>query len=128
MLKLRSMLASGLLAFALSATLAGCPGFAPKPETFNERMAAGIGSVTFVRETATTLLAADKVTANDAQNIQDQATNARSALDIAEELKAIDFSAADAKLRATQLVLRSLRSYLVCRESGGANCAIEVTP
>lgn len=102
--------------------LTGCPGFAPKPITFNERMAAGLASVTFIRETATTLLAADRISVADAENVQDQANNARAGLDIAQSLKAIDPTAADAKLQATQLILSSLRNYLVCRESGGTNC------
>lgn len=117
-----------LILGAALAIMASCAGFAPKPETFNERMAAGLATVTLVRETTTSLLAADTITVDDAQNVQDQANNARAALDLAERLKAIDFTAADAKLETTRLILRGLRNYLVCRESVGQNCIIEASP
>lgn len=119
-----------LIACSLIAMVAmnGCPGFAPKPESFNEKMAWSIASVTFVRETATSFLAADKITADEAQTLQDRANNARTVLDAAERLLAIDFSGATAKLEVTRLLLQSLRDYLVCRETGNQNCGAIPAP
>lgn len=117
-----------IIILAMGAALTACPGFAPKPVTFNERTAAGLASVTYLRDTATSLLATDTISTDDAQNVQDIADVGRTGIDVARRLKATDPGAADAKLQATMLILNSARSYLICRETGRTDCRIEATP
>lgn len=88
----------------------------PKPETFNERLAVGYSTVTAVRQTATTLLQAKKISADDAQNVQNQADNARAGLDIARTISKTDLKAADAKLNAVHTALTALQSYLATKK------------
>jgi len=87
-----------------------------KPETFKEKLAVGYVTVTAVRQSATTLLTAKRLTADDAQNVQDQANNARAGLDIARGLEKTDPKAADAKLTAIRTALTALQAYLTARE------------
>lgn len=87
----------------------------PTPETFNERWAAAIGTVTQARTTATNLLAAKKISSADAQNVQDQADMARKGLDIARDLSKTDMSAANARLVMASTVLQALQTYLSSR-------------
>lgn len=84
----------------------------PQPQTFNERLAAGYSTVSGVRNAATSLLQAGSISADDAENIQVQADNARAGLDIARVVSNTDMQAADAKLQATLLVLEALDQYL----------------
>ncbi len=71
-----------------------------------------------VRHVAETLLKADKLTVDDAENVQKQADNARAALDIARALMVSNPAAADAKLQATMSILNTLRGYLAAKEKG----------
>lgn len=104
-------------ALVLTLMLAGCAqlGLAPA-ETFNQRLAVGYSTVTAVRQSATTLLVAKKITAEDAQNVQRQADNARAGLDIARGLEKTDPTAANAKLLAVRTALTALQAYLVSKE------------
>lgn len=88
----------------------------PTPQTFEERLTVGISSVTAARQTALTLLQANKISADDAQNVQDQADNVRQALDIARSLKAANLSAAEDKLSAAISALNVLNTYLARRQ------------
>ena len=101
-----------LLSIAASCAQLGMP----TPQTFNEKLAAGYAAVTSARETATTLLVAKKITADDAQNVQNQADNARAGLDIAKKLSALDPDAANAKLTAVSTALIALQSYLASKK------------
>lgn len=104
-----------LIIIALALTACAQLGI-PKPETFNERLAVGYSTVTTVRQTATTLLQAKKITADDAQNVQQQADNARAGLDIARTISKTDAKAADAKLTAVRSALTALQAYLATKE------------
>ncbi len=86
------------------------------PKTFNERLAAGYVSVTAARDTAATLLTAGKITAGDAQNVQQQADNARSGLDIARSVHETNPAAGDDKLTAILAGLNALSAYLIARQ------------
>lgn len=104
------------LALLLLAALIGCASLGlPSPESFNERLATGYSTVTETRTTATTLLTAGKITADDAQNIQAQADNARAGLDIARSLSKTDIASANTRLTAITTALTALQAYLTAQ-------------
>jgi hypothetical protein len=84
----------------------------PTPTTFNERLAGAYTTVTGIRETASTLLLANKLTAEDAQNVQQQCDTLRAALDVARQVHAADPQAGGDKLTATLVALNALSAYL----------------
>jgi len=111
--KLFRIVAAALAAVALVAcTSLG----SPAPQTLNERIAVTITAVTAVRQSTTTLVAAGKLSAQDAENIQQQADNVRTGATIARSLAGVDPTAADAKLQQTRAVLLALQSYLASKE------------
>lgn len=85
------------------------------PQTFNQKLAAGYVTVTGVRNTTATLLTANKITAADAGNVQQQADNARTGLDLARQIHATNPPAGDAKLDAVVTGLSALEAYLRTR-------------
>jgi hypothetical protein len=87
-----------------------------KPETFNEKEAAAISTVTAVRDTAIGLLTADKITAADARNIQQQADNAREGITVASAIHATDPAQAENRLAAVVTGLNALNAYLATRK------------
>lgn len=104
--------------FLIFALMAGCASLGlPTPTTFNERLAAAYGTVTAVRTEGDSLLAAGRITPDDAQSIQNQANSARSALDVAGVAFRTDPAAANTKLTATITVLTALQSYLATRRA-----------
>lgn len=88
----------------------------PAPQTFNERLAAAYSTVTAARDTTATLLTSGKLTAADAQNVNTQCDNLRSALDVARTLRITDPVEADSRLSATIAALTALQSYLESRQ------------
>lgn len=101
---------------AILTLLVGCSQLGiPKPQTFNQRLAVGYTTVTAVRQTAITLLQADKITANDASNVQEQADNARAGLDLARSIHATNPQAAETRLDAVIVGLNALQAYLQAR-------------
>jgi hypothetical protein len=86
-----------------------------QPKTFNERLAAGYATTTAARDSAATLLTSGKITADDAQQVQNQCDNVRSGLDIARDIHASNPPAGDAKLTAVLAGLTALQSYLQTR-------------
>jgi len=126
---------AGMLALilALTAILAALPGCAQlglqTSGTFNDRLAGGYSAVTAVAEGAGVLLDArvraaqaepdpDRRSAMlaaakaDAQNLKDQAQQAKDALDIARSLRGVNFEAAEERLVSTLRVLEALQRYL----------------
>ncbi len=87
----------------------------PTADTFNQKLAVAIGSVTAVRESATTLLKAQKITADDAQNVQDSANSARTGIEVARTLSKANMAAADNKLTAVSTALQALQAYLATK-------------
>ena len=85
---------------------------ATMPQSFNEKLGYGYGTVTEVREVATTLLEADVITAQDAENVQAQADNFRAGLDIARSMRDDPQADADSKLEAVIAGLKGLQTYL----------------
>lgn len=88
------------------------------PQTFNEKLAAGYSTVTASRDATATLLSSGKLSASDAQNVQDQLNNARTGLDLAREVHATNPPAGDAKLDAVVTALTALQAYLQSRTRG----------
>ena len=98
---------------SLLALFVGCASIGlPVPETFNQKLAVSLGAVTAVRESTITLLKAGKISADDAQNVQNQANNLRTGLDIARDIARTDPKAGDAKLTALHSALNALQTYL----------------
>ncbi len=86
------------------------------PETFNQKLAVSVATVTEVRNSAATLLMAGKISAADAQNVQAQADVAREGLNIARGLSGTDLSAASNRLEVTTVALRALQTYLIAKQ------------
>lgn len=87
----------------------------PQAQTFNERAAVALSAVTSVRQATLTLLQTKRITADDAENVQKQADNARSAIDIARKLNAAGDPGAPGKLDQAQAVLTTLEAYLATK-------------
>jgi hypothetical protein len=85
------------------------------PKTFNEKAAVAISSVTAVRQSAITLLTANKITAADAQNIQDQANNARAGIEVAVAINETDPAAAENRISAVLVGLNAISAYLTAK-------------
>ena len=111
-LALRNTLLAGLMLL-----FSGCEtlGIAT-PQTFNEKAAATLGTITTVRQTATTLLNQKRITAEDGQNVLVATDAARTGLDIARTLHKANPTAANQRLDAVRSGLIALQSYLAQRE------------
>lgn len=90
----------------------------PAPQTFNERLAAAYSTVTAARDTTATLLTSGRLSAADAQNVQQQLDNARTGLDLARQVHATDPAGGDAKLDAIVVGLTALQAYLQSHTKG----------
>lgn len=84
----------------------------PDPQTFNQKVAVGIASVTTVRQSATVLLNAGKISVDDARNVQAQADTAMAGITIARSVGATDPAAGQTKLTAALTILQALDAYL----------------
>jgi hypothetical protein len=105
------------LALVALVILTACAGLGvPSPQNTGERIAVTVVSVTAVRQSATTLLVAKKISPDDAEHIQRQADNVIAGAQIARAMLAVDPAAADAKLLQTRQVLLALQAYLAARE------------
>jgi hypothetical protein len=106
------------MAMLLILTLTACAQLGLQaPQTFNQKAAVAYGTVTQIRETAVPLLAAKKISAEDAQNTQASADVARLGVDTARRLHAADPNAADARISAVITSLNALAAYLASREA-----------
>lgn len=98
------------------AVLSGMSGCATV-QTFNEKYAAAVQTDTAVLSSTQSLLQANVITAADAQNIEAQADNAKSALDLARDVYATDQKTGGDKLAAAVTALNGLSTYLQQRQS-----------
>lgn len=97
--------------------LAGCQFLGqPTPETFRERAAVALTTVTAVRQTALTLLQAGKITPDDAQSVQGGADQARAGIEVARQIEATNPQAAENRLSAAITGLTALEAYLRSRQ------------
>ena len=85
------------------------------PQTFDERLAAGIATAFAVRTSSVALFRQGLMSADDAQRVQAQADTAREALEAAKELHATDRAAGDARLAAETAALQRLQMHLNSR-------------
>ena len=102
-----------ILAIALTAACAQLG--VPTPQTFNQKLAVSVVTVTEVRNTAATLLVAGKISPEDAANINKQADVAREGLNVARGLSATDIDSAGGRLEAATAALRALQTYLISK-------------
>lgn len=115
-MKPMSKIAGAMLAAAL-VLMIGCAALGVQsPQTFNEKAAVAISSVTVVRQTATALLQANKISAPDAQNIQGQADNARAGIEVAIAINATDPGAAENRIGAILVGLNAITAYLTAKQ------------
>lgn len=106
---------AGLLALTACAQLG-----APTPQTFNERLAAGYGTVTQVRSTATALLTAKAISVDDAANVLRTTDTAREGLELARSIAATDAAGASTRLQTSVAVLTALQQYLLSKQPGAS--------
>jgi hypothetical protein len=98
------------------ALLAGCAQLGlPTAQTFEDKLTAGYALSTAVKDTATSLLNAKKISADDAQHVLDQTRNAKHGLDVARALSKTDLNAADSKVVAVRAALEAVQAYLKTR-------------
>ena len=88
----------------------------PETDTFNKRVLAAQGTVTEIRETAELLLGAGQLTADEAVNIQTQATSLRQGIDAARALHIDDPLAAENRLTIIITALTALQASLNARK------------
>lgn len=103
-------------AYLLLILASGCQALGlATPQTLNQKLAVGYGTVTSIVVATDTLLVGKKLTADDAANVQMQANNGKAALDIARTLSKTDTAAAATKLDSTITVLTALQAYLATK-------------
>jgi outer membrane lipoprotein SlyB len=87
MKRMYSLFAIAVMAMVLN----GCAALGiAAPETFNQQLAVGYGTVTQLRESATMLVQTKKLSPADAMNVQMTADSARIGLDTARTIHAAD--------------------------------------
>lgn len=92
----------------------------PTPTTWNEKVAASLATVTEIRTQATTLLMAQVITVEDAENVLRQTDAAAAAIAVARQMQATDPTGANEKILATTAVLRVLQQYLLTKQQSRA--------
>lgn len=106
---------TGLVAAFTSLMLACSALDVPKPETFNQKVAAGYVTVTSLRNSTAMLLQADKITVKEAQNIQAQIDTAREGLDLAANFAPLNRIEAEQRLDIAVKLLQAIQSQLLAR-------------
>jgi hypothetical protein len=86
------------------------------PQTFNEKVAAAIGSVTQIRSSAADLLTAKAITVTDAENVLAQTDAAAQGITLARQMSSTTPDAANARLTAVVSVLTALQAYLATKQ------------
>lgn len=96
--------------------LAGCAQLGiPAPDSFNDRLALAYVTVAEVRSTTATLLTAKKISAEEAERVQESANVARQGLDVARVISKTDMTAAEGRVTAIRTTLQALTAYLASR-------------
>ena len=99
------------------AILVGCAALgSPTPDTFNQKLAVTVAGLSEVRNTATTLLTAKKISVDDAKNIQAAADVGREGLNVARGMSSTDLTQATTRLELVNASLRTLQAYLVSKQ------------
>ena len=84
----------------------------PTPDTFNQQTAIAIASVTAIRQSATQLLNAGKLSPQDGENVLAATDAARAGIAVASEIAKTDLTAAEGKLAAVTAILSATQTYL----------------
>lgn len=106
-----------IICVVLFALVVGCAALgSPTPDTFNQKLAVAVASVSEVRGTAVTLLAVKKISVSDAKNIQAQADVAREGLDVARSMSGTNLSDATTRLEVANTALKALQAYLITKQ------------
>ena len=104
------------LAVLVLLLLAACaPIWVSTPQTFDERLVAGVATLSAVRTTTATLLSEGQISVEDAKNVQSQAEKARESIEAARALHATDPDAGNVRLTAVVTDLQGLQTYLNSR-------------
>lgn len=107
-------------AFAISLALvllAGCAYLGvPQPQTFNERVAYAYAGLASARDTATSLVQGDKITVEDARNVQTQADAVREGVDVARAIHSSNPQAGAERLDLAISSLTAIQKYLESRK------------
>jgi len=122
MKSIRHFLTAGLAAIAVTllavpgCAITGLPGSSQSAILSPEKqISVAIAAVKGVRAVADQLLVTKKITATQAQEVQDKADIARKSLDVARSLIGTDTSTAVAKLNAATLILAELNEFLIAK-------------
>ena len=100
------------LTFMMTALVACAALGVPQATTFNQKLEVGYTSIEAVADSATTLLKAGKLSKADAQNVLEQATNAKVAIDLARSVHDTNPTLGDSKLSSALTVLQALQVYV----------------
>lgn len=99
--------------------LAGCAGMTPpKPQSFDEHVAAARTVLTLTNDTATVLVNGEHISKPDGREVLERTRPAREAIDVAEQLRS------EEKLTSAINLLKAAQQYL-CRDlKDNPNCAL----
>lgn len=107
------MMGRGLAVLCVPALLAACaPIGVSTPQTFDERLASGVATVSAVRTTTTALYRESQLSAEDAQRMHAQADSVREGIEAARGLHATDPEAGNVRLTAEASTLEGMQKYL----------------
>lgn len=99
--------------FIVSALLSGCAALGiPTPQSFEDKVAVGYGTVETVAVMTKTLARKDAISKKDALNVYETAKSAKEGLDFAVSVHDTLPDVAETKLEVTLLILNKLNSYL----------------
>lgn len=88
-----------------------------QPQDFNDRLVSSYSTVTALRDSATQLLAAQKISSADHKQITDQLETARFGLDAARATFLADPVGSNTRLSAIRTGVAALQSYLLTKEA-----------
>jgi hypothetical protein len=112
----REIFAAIGLAGVLVYLITGCSTLGvPSADTFNKKWLAAQTADTAVLQMDLTLLQAEKISKEDAANVEAQADNVKSGLDIARTLYATDQTAGSTKLDSVVIALQAIQNYLAAK-------------
>lgn len=101
----------------VTALVVGCAALgSATPDTFNQKLAVSVATVSEVRNTAATLLTAKKISVADAVNVQAAADVAREGLTVARSMSSTDLNQASTRLELVNASLRTLQAYLLTKQ------------
>jgi len=102
-----------VILLAMSFVMSGCGQLGlPTANTFNQKAAVAIAAVSQIRDTATQLLTAGKISATDGENVLASTDAAMTGISLARSMQATNPTGADTKLQSVSAALTALQAYL----------------